>query len=78
MGLDGVAMGGPPLPGGDAGARPQRKPISWTKGELVGQGAYGSVFVAMDNDTGELIAVKQVSAGTVGSGSWVVCCQRQG
>lgn len=60
LGLDGLTTGGAPLPGGDAGGRPQRKPISWTKGELVGQGAYGSVFVAMDNDTGELIAVKQV------------------
>jgi len=49
---------------GGSGAAPhvQRKPISWTRGELVGQGAFGSVFVAMDNDTGELIAVKQVGA----------------
>ena len=38
----------------------RRKPSSWTRGELVGQGAFGSVFVALDNDTGELIAVKQV------------------
>ncbi|PRW61141.1 mitogen-activated kinase kinase kinase NPK1 isoform X1 [Chlorella sorokiniana] len=60
LGLDGVAVGVPPLPSGDAIGRPQRKPISWTKGELVGQGAFGSVCVAMDNDTGELIAVKQV------------------
>lgn len=46
---------------GSGAPHQQRKPISWTKGELVGQGAFGSVFVAMDNDTGELIAVKQVS-----------------
>ncbi|EFN53500.1 hypothetical protein CHLNCDRAFT_25736, partial [Chlorella variabilis] len=47
-------------PAPDAAARVARKPINWTRGELVGQGAFGSVFVAMDNDTGELIAVKQV------------------
>ncbi|KAI3424220.1 hypothetical protein D9Q98_009576 [Chlorella vulgaris] len=48
--------------GGGCGGRPgaQLKPINWTRGEQVGQGAFGSVFVAMDNDTGELIAVKQV------------------
>lgn len=58
--LPGLSSGGPPVPGGAAGAGPVRRaPTSWTRGELVGQGAYGSVFVAMDNDTGELIAVKQ-------------------
>ena len=50
-------------PAPDAAARVARKPINWTRGELVGQGAFGSVFVAMDNDTGELIAVKQVGGG---------------
>lgn len=54
--------GGMGAAGGSAVPHQQRKPISWTKGELVGQGAFGSVFVAMDNDTGELIAVKQVRA----------------
>ena len=44
------------------GQHVQRKPLNWTRGELVGQGAFGTVFVAMDNDTGELIAVKQVGA----------------
>ena len=63
LGLDGAAARGPPLPGSDACGHVQRKPISWTKGELVGQGAFGSVCVAMDNDTGELIAVKQASWG---------------
>lgn len=59
-------LGGPPLPGCEGGGHPQRQPSSWTRGELVGQGAFGSVFVAMDNDTGELVAVKQVGAGCVG------------
>ena len=38
-------------------------PQNWTKGELIGQGAFGSVYLGMDNDTGQLIAVKQVSLG---------------
>ena len=58
-GGDGGACGG----GLSGGGHVQRKPISWTRGELVGQGAFGSVFVALDNDTGELIAVKQVRRG---------------
>jgi hypothetical protein len=54
------------------GQHVQRKPLNWTRGELVGQGAFGTVFVAMDNDTGELIAVKQVGA-RVGVW-WVLRC----
>lgn len=52
----------------------QRKPISWTRGELVGQGAFGSVFVAMDNDTGELIAVKQVRSWRRGHREDALAC----
>lgn len=60
--LPGLGSGGsgPPLPGSECCGPPRRAPTSWTRGELVGQGAFGSVFVAMDNDTGELIAAKQV------------------
>lgn len=38
-----------------------RQPLHWTKGELIGQGAFGSVYLGMDTDTGELMAVKQVA-----------------
>jgi serine/threonine protein kinase len=34
--------------------------LSWTKGELIGAGAFGRVFSGLNNQTGELIAVKQV------------------
>lgn len=34
--------------------------ISWTKGELIGMGAFGSVVMGLNNYTGELMAVKQV------------------
>ncbi|XP_050372335.1 mitogen-activated protein kinase kinase kinase NPK1 [Argentina anserina] len=36
-------------------------PIRWRKGELIGSGAFGRVYMGMNLDSGELIAVKQVS-----------------
>ncbi|KAL7251841.1 hypothetical protein ACSBR1_013652 [Camellia fascicularis] len=37
------------------------QPIRWRKGELIGCGAFGRVYMGMNLDSGELIAVKQVS-----------------
>ncbi|KAI5400936.1 Mitogen-activated protein kinase kinase kinase 3, variant 2 [Lathyrus oleraceus] len=34
--------------------------IRWRKGELIGSGAFGRVYMGMNLDSGELIAVKQV------------------
>lgn len=57
----------PPLSGNDYNHPDSSKvPENWTKGELIGQGAFGSVYLGMDNDTGQLIAVKQVSLGQRG------------
>lgn len=40
---------------------PQRQPtFKWAKGELIGKGSFGRVYVAMNLTTCELIAVKQV------------------
>lgn len=39
------------------------RPLNWTRGELIGQGAFGSVYLGMDNDTGQLMAVKQARMG---------------
>lgn len=39
------------------------KPKHWTKGELIGQGAFGSVYLGMDTENGHLMAVKQVTLG---------------
>eukprot|EP00911_Craspedida_sp_UC1_P001462 UC1_evm1s1105 len=35
--------------------------FEWTKGELLGRGAFGSVYVGMDRSTGSFFAAKQVS-----------------
>ncbi|KAL8490760.1 hypothetical protein ACS0TY_022668 [Phlomoides rotata] len=42
-------------------------PIRWRKGELIGCGAFGRVYMGMNLDSGELLAVKEVaiSANTV-------------
>ncbi|XP_016464976.1 mitogen-activated protein kinase kinase kinase NPK1-like [Nicotiana tabacum] len=42
--------------GGDAAPRP----IRWRKGEMIGCGAFGQVYMGMNLDSGELLAVKQV------------------
>ncbi|GJP80246.1 hypothetical protein CLOP_g10478, partial [Closterium sp. NIES-67] len=36
------------------------KPIRWRKGELIGAGAYGCVYMGLNLESGELLAVKQV------------------
>jgi hypothetical protein len=50
--------------GGSAGGEPEpeQPPFSWSKGELVGVGAFGRVFKGLNNDTGEIIAIKQVGS----------------
>lgn len=36
--------------------------IRWRKGEMIGCGAFGRVYMGMNLDSGELIAVKEVSS----------------
>ncbi|EGF78793.1 hypothetical protein BATDEDRAFT_3892, partial [Batrachochytrium dendrobatidis JAM81] len=38
-------------------------PVRWEQGQLIGQGAFGRVFHALDLDTGAIMAVKQVILG---------------
>ena len=38
-------------------------PIRWTAGQLIGQGAFGKVFHALNLDNGEFMAVKQILGG---------------
>ncbi|CEH17541.1 ste ste11 protein kinase [Ceraceosorus bombacis] len=44
-------------PTADANSRPVFK---WVKGDLIGKGTYGRVYLALNATTGEMIAVKQV------------------
>nr|XP_010932081.1 mitogen-activated protein kinase kinase kinase NPK1 [Elaeis guineensis]XP_010932082.1 mitogen-activated protein kinase kinase kinase NPK1 [Elaeis guineensis]XP_019708706.1 mitogen-activated protein kinase kinase kinase NPK1 [Elaeis guineensis] len=53
----------PPPPPQTAAPKDKAPPIRWRKGELIGCGAFGHVYMGM-NDSGELLAVKQVSIGT--------------
>ncbi|KVI11119.1 Protein kinase, ATP binding site-containing protein [Cynara cardunculus var. scolymus] len=41
--------------------------IRWRKGELIGCGAFGHVYMGMNLDSGELLAVKQVSIAANGA-----------
>ncbi|KAK4155899.1 protein kinase [Chaetomidium leptoderma] len=41
----------------------------WMKGALIGQGSFGSVYLALHAVTGELLAVKQVEAPSPGTNS---------
>lgn len=42
---------------------------SWMKGSLIGEGSFGSVFLALHAITGELMAVKQVEVPSVTKGT---------
>lgn len=44
-----------------AAARPERQPtFKWMRGQLIGKGTFGRVYLGMNTTTGELLAVKQV------------------
>lgn len=50
-------ISGPIAPEGE-----QRR-FNWQKGELLGVGAFGRVYMGLDTDTGQMLAVKQVTLG---------------
>ena len=47
--------------GNGQGFRPGRKPtFKWMRGQMIGKGTFGKVYLGMNTTTGELLAVKQV------------------
>ncbi|KAH4119166.1 hypothetical protein HBI23_176330 [Parastagonospora nodorum] len=51
-------------------ALPSRQPtFKWMKGQLIGKGTFGRVYLGMNITTGELIAVKQVEVNAKAAGS---------
>ena len=63
-GADCIAASRPDRNGAVASSRVERFPvgekINWQIGEMVGAGAFGRVYLGLNNDTGQLMAVKQV------------------
>ncbi|KAJ0093874.1 hypothetical protein Patl1_25423 [Pistacia atlantica] len=53
-------FGKPPVPALPPIVKTEAPPIRWRKGELIGCGAFGRVYMGMNLDSGELLAVKQV------------------
>uniref|UniRef100_A0A1J3JNH5 mitogen-activated protein kinase kinase kinase n=1 Tax=Noccaea caerulescens TaxID=107243 RepID=A0A1J3JNH5_NOCCA len=49
-----------PPPGLPAPRKEEAPSIRWRKGELIGCGAFGRVYMGMNLDSGELLAIKQV------------------
>ncbi|KAL1303152.1 hypothetical protein AAFC00_006581 [Neodothiora populina] len=50
--------------------QPQRQPtFKWMKGQLIGKGTFGRVYLGMNTTTGELLAVKQVEVNPKHSGA---------
>jgi mitogen-activated protein kinase kinase kinase len=59
-----------PPPAGTQGPTPQRQPtFKWMKGQLIGKGTFGRVYLGMNMTTGELIAVKQVEVSPKAAGN---------
>ena len=45
---------------GEGKADMEEHEISWKRGNLIGCGAFGKVYVGLNNETGEFLAVKQI------------------
>lgn len=46
----------------------ERKPVRWKRGELLGSGAFGKVFLGLNEDDGTLMAAKQIPLSNYASG----------
>ncbi|CAG8656632.1 189_t:CDS:10, partial [Rhizophagus irregularis] len=50
----------PEVPPGECVSTEREPVISWAKGELIGKGTFGKVFLAMNVNSSEIMAVKQI------------------
>ncbi|WVQ69452.1 uncharacterized protein L199_007669 [Kwoniella botswanensis] len=48
------------IPESPAGTGDRASTVNWVKGELIGKGSYGRVYIALNVTTGDMMAVKQV------------------
>ncbi|MEM6474421.1 MAG: mitogen-activated protein kinase kinase kinase, partial [Planctomycetota bacterium] len=55
------------MPSSPKSSMPAVRNIRWQRGHLIGQGAFGRVFMALNLDTGELMAMKQLDTASVSS-----------
>ena len=60
-----------------AGKKEGKMPVEWQKGALLGEGAYGRVYMGMDTGSGELLAVKEVELGRVGATGGVAALKQE-
>ena len=58
--FDNAAPGGSPDATEEAAQEPEMR-IEWECAECIGQGAFGKVYLGLNNLSGELMAVKQVT-----------------
>jgi mitogen-activated protein kinase kinase kinase len=56
----------PPLPGNDLPKR--QTTFRWFKGQLIGKGTFGRVYLGMNATTGEFLAVKEVEVNSKAAG----------
>lgn len=55
------------LPNSSSKHQPERQPtFKWMRGQLIGKGTFGRVYLGMNTTTGELLAVKQVEVNHKG------------
>jgi len=51
--------------------------FAWSKGKKIGKGTYGEVFVALDTNTGEQLAVKRINKGISGDGTQLAAFEQE-
>lgn len=51
--------------------------VKWQSGGIIGEGGFGKVYLGMNADTGELMAVKQVPLGTEGNNQQIDALRRE-